>query len=341
MNGQISAQARDPVIRNSPLFRDFSDLEYDAVAFYLEPQKIANGEIIVKEGSSGDEMFILVSGKISAWISQTMDESRHWMFEIMPGDFFGEMSVIAKEARSATLTARTDLELLVFRGIDFFRVIFEHPVIGAKMLKTIRKVQNSWLEQTSKHLNDLMRWGEAARRRAVSDDLTDLYNRRFLEEAANSRFSQGAVGQRKLSLMMMDLDKFHEVNEKFGQKAGDLVFKEVALVLRSSTRTEDICTRLSGDEFAVLLPDTGPQEALIIAERIRNSLASRKFSITFNPGKPETIEIDINVSIGIATAPLHADNWQNLFLAADRALHHAKEMGRNRVEIADEYIGGT
>ena len=333
MSGEKCSPVHDPIIRKSPLFTDLSELEYNAVAVFLEPRKVASGDVIIKEGTAGDEMYILVSGKIGAWVNQP-DGNRHWMFEIMPGDFFGEMSVIANEDRSATLTARADSEILVFHGIDFFRIIFEHPIIGAKMLKAIRRVQNLWLEQTSKYLNDLMRWGETARRRAVSDDLTGLYNRRFLEEAASSRFEQGSLGLRNISLLVMDLDRFHDINNKYGMKAGDMVFKAVADILHASTRTEDICSRLSGDEFAILLPDAGLEEAKIIAERIRKTLASEKLRISPFPDKPDTIEVDLFTSIGIATAPLHTDNWEDLFLLADKALHQAKEQGRNRIEIA-------
>ena len=332
MSSQKTAPVHNPILKKSPLFEDLSGLELNAVAAFLEPRKVSGGNVIFNEGSAGDEMFILVSGEISAWVSQS-DGSRHWMFEIMPGDFFGEMSVIANETRSATLTAKSDSELLAFQGIDFYRIIYEHPIIGAKILKAIRKVHNSWLEQTSKELNDLMRWGETARRRAVSDELTGLYNRRFLEESAVSRFEQGMVGPRSLSLLMMDLDGFHKINSTHGPKVGDKVFIAVADILRSSTRTEDICARFSGDEFGVLLPDAGPEEAQTIAERIRKTMASKKITI---PAGVEGVElrIEIRTSIGIATAPIHADSWDTLLSLADKALWKAKSLGRNQVVMA-------
>jgi diguanylate cyclase (GGDEF)-like protein len=207
-------------------------------------------------------------------------------------------------------------------------------MIGSKILNSIRKVQNTWFEQISKHLGDIMRWGEAARRRAVSDELTGLYNRRFLEESAGNRFLQGTLGLRNVSLMMMDLDKIHEINENYGTKAGDLVFISTAEVLRSTTRAGDICARLSGDEFAVLLPDAGTEEAILIAERARENIAARKVSVPIKPDSAEETAISVCTSIGVATAPIHADNWGNLLLAADRALNRAKSLGRNKVVAA-------
>jgi len=333
MSSQRIAPINDPVLKSSPLFADLSELELNAVAAFLEPRSVKKGEIIFCEGASGEEMFILISGQISGWVGQ-IDGTGRQMFEIKPGDFFGEMSIIANESRSATLTALTDTELLALHGIDFYRIIFEHPMIGMKMLKTIGRVQNSWLEETSKYLSDLMRWGETARRRAVSDDITGLYNRSFLEESAIGRFEQGSIGNRSISLLLLDLDRIHQINSRYGSKAGDMVFIAMADVLRSSTRSEDICARLSGDEFAVLLPDAGPDEGRIIAERIRHSMASRKIMVPKQPEIGSMAEVTVCVSIGIASAPLHADSWENLYLVADTALRSAKDMGRDRVEMA-------
>ncbi|MCL2130635.1 MAG: cyclic nucleotide-binding domain-containing protein, partial [Treponema sp.] len=209
------AAVHDPALRASPVFRDLSDLEFNAVSAFLEPCRVKEGSVIFKEGASGEELFILVSGGVGAWVKQP-DGTQRKMFDIKKGDFFGEMSVIANESRSATLKAQGDTELLSLHGIDFYRIIYEHPMIGAKMLKAIGKVQSSWLDETSKSLTDILRWGETARRRAVSDDLTGLYNRAFMEESARDRFKRGSFEIRCVSLLMMDLDKFHDINQKFG-----------------------------------------------------------------------------------------------------------------------------
>ena len=333
MSSQRIAPIDNPVLTMSPLLAELSGLELNAVAAFLEPRSVKKDEIIFYEGTAGQEMFILVSGRIGAWVKQS-DGMRRWLFELNPGDFFGEMSVIAHESRSATLSARLDTELMVLPGIDFYRIIFDHPMIGVKMLRAIGKVQTTWLEQVSKSLGDLMRWGEKARRRAISDELTGLYNRRFLEESGKDRFAHGSVGRRNISFMMIDLDKIHEVNTKYGSRAGDLLFIAMGEVLRKVTRAGDICARLSGDEFSVLLPDTEHGEALEIAERICMTVFSRKVAVPKSPGETEQTEITVSASIGIAAAPAHADSWEGLLLAADKALRRAKELGRNRAELA-------
>jgi diguanylate cyclase (GGDEF)-like protein len=321
------------VLKKATIFSDLSGLELDAVVSFLEPRSMKKGEVVFSEGTIGEEMFVIVSGRIGAWVTQA-DGTRRWSFELKTGDFFGEMSIIADETRSATIVTQEDTELLTLNGVDFYRIVFDYPMIGAKMLNSIRKVQNMWFEQISKHLGDIMRWGETARRRAVSDELTGLYNRRFLEESAGDRFLQGTLGLRNVSLMMIDLDKIHEINENYGTKAGDLVFISTAEVLRSTTRAGDICARLSGDEFAVLLPDAGLEEAILIAEKARENIASQKVSVAAKPNSAKETAISVCTSIGVATAPIHAKNWENLLSAADGALRQAKSLGRNRVVAA-------
>jgi diguanylate cyclase (GGDEF)-like protein len=324
----------DPVLIKSPLFSSMSELEFNAITAFLERMRIKKGTAVFNEGDAGEDMFILLSGSLSAFVSQS-DGAQRLMFDIKPGEFFGEMSVIASEPRSATLTAKEDTELMVLQGIDFYRIIFEHPMIGVKMLKAIGAVQNLWLDQSSKHLGDLLRWGETARRRAITDELTGLYNRRFLEDSIKDRFDQGSVGIRKMSLMMLDLDRIHTINDRYGPTAGDRVIIAAADILRSVMRSGDIAARLAGDEFAVLLPDTELEDARMVAERIRESIQNHAVEVPKNSGAAEKILLHTRTSIGISMAPTHGKNAESLIFSADGALRKAKEGGRNRVELAD------
>jgi diguanylate cyclase (GGDEF)-like protein len=328
----IQSPIADPVLIASSLFAQMSALEFTALTAFMERRRIQKGEVLFNEGDAGEEMFVLLSGLLCAHVCQS-DGTQRWMFDVSPGDFLGEMSIIAHEPRSATITAKEDSDVMVLQGIDFYRIIFEHPIIGVKMLTAIGDVQNVWLDQSSRHLKDLMRWGEAARRRAITDELTGLYNRRFLEESLKDRFEHGSVGFRKMSLMMMDLDKVHEINERYGPLVGDRVIITVADILRSLMRAGDISARLAGDEFAILLPDTDGKDAKRIAERIRETVSIQQIQVSPQDGTAEKAAISIKISIGIAVAPTHADNEKKLILTADLALRKAKDLGRNRVEL--------
>ena len=184
-----------------------------------------------------------------------------------------------------------------------------------------------------KSYSDLTRWGETARRRAITDEMTGLYNRRFLEESIKERFNNTSMNFRIMSLLMMDLDKIHGINENHGTKAGDLVIISASEIIQSCLRPGDIPSRLSGDEFAVLLPDTDAADAAKVAERIRENIEKQQVKVPASPGSENKTVISTRTSIGIAIAPLHAKTTEELEEAADAALRKAKELGRNRVEI--------
>jgi diguanylate cyclase (GGDEF)-like protein len=318
--------------KETSLFSKLDKEEFNIASEMLKPIHAKQGDAIFKEGDTGGEMFILLSGKLSASGIQS-DGTQRWLFDICPGDFFGEMSIIAHEPRSATITAAENSVVMMLRSIDFFRIITYNPIIGYKILHTISIVQNQWLDQSAKSYSDLIRWGEAARRRAITDEMTGLYNRRFLEESIKERFSNQSMNFRIMSLLMMDLDKIHGINERYGTRAGDLVITSASEIIRSCLRPGDIPARLSGDEFAVLLPDTDKNDAAKVAERIRENIEKQQVAVPASPGSDETVLINTRTSIGIALAPTHANTTEALEETADTALRKAKELGRNRVEV--------
>jgi diguanylate cyclase (GGDEF)-like protein len=318
---------------NSPFFSDMSNLEYNAATAFMERRKIRKDETVFEQGELGEEMFILLEGSLTAFRRQS-DGTQRRIFDVGLGHFFGEMSIIANDPRSATIRANAESDVMVVQRADFYRIIFEFPMLGIKILNSIISLQNVWLDQSSQHLGDLMRWGETARRRAITDELTGLYNRRFLEDSVKDHFDHDPAGHRRVALLMLDLDKIHAINEHHGILAGDLVFRAVAEILNAQTRSGDICARLAGDEFSVFLPDTDEEYARIVAENIREAVSKEEVMVPEKQGAVSRVPIFTRTSIGIAVAPLHGKNLENLLTAADAALMHAKELGRNRVEIA-------
>ncbi|MFQ5551741.1 MAG: GGDEF domain-containing protein, partial [Gemmatimonadales bacterium] len=161
----------------------------------------------------------------------------------------------------------------------------------------------------------------AAERRAMTDELTGLPNRRGLERVTS------ASPQLPCSILAVDLDHFKRVNDTFGHAAGDDALKHFSRILTHTLRDGDLAARIGGEEFAVWLPRTDRSSALEVAERLRYTAEERTW-------KWAGSEISITCSIGVASCPESVSQVANLGTTADAALYRAKELGRNRVESA-------
>jgi len=159
---------------------------------------------------------------------------------------------------------------------------------------------------------------------AAIDPLSGLFNRRYLHVRLEEELERARRHQIPLALLMIDLDDFKMVNDKFGHLAGDAVIKEVAVILRRTVRMFDVCTRYGGEEFAILMPNSGAQSAATVAERIRRRIESHRFV------EPAVASLSVTASIGLAvsTAQLLP---RDLIERADQALYQAKTLGKNRV----------
>ncbi len=160
---------------------------------------------------------------------------------------------------------------------------------------------------------------------SVTDELTGLYNRRYLIKAIDRELTQGTRPQRPFSLVMFDLDRFKQLNDERGHLVGDRFLREVGMLLSDALRPTDVVARYGGEEFVILLPNTGKGEAGAVAERIRMRFASREPSM---PDAPR-----VTISAGVASYPDDGCKRTELMVNVDAALYEAKRLGRNRVEI--------
>ena len=163
---------------------------------------------------------------------------------------------------------------------------------------------------------------------SVTDDLTRLYNSRYLNIALRRETRLAARTHRPLSLLFIDLDGFKSINDNHGHLAGSRALVEAGVVIRGSARETDIVARFGGDEFALILPDTGGPGALQVAERIRDRIASHSFLAG------DGLDIHLTASVGIATLPEVAAAADELVQAADAAMYRVKDRGKNGIQAA-------
>lgn len=161
---------------------------------------------------------------------------------------------------------------------------------------------------------------------AFRDELTGLYNRRFFNSALHKQVAEARRYEQTFSLIMMDVDHFKGYNDRNGHLAGDRALAEVAGLLASTTRKVDYLVRFGGEEFAVILPRSSREEALIAAERYRQAVERHPF-----PGEETLPGGKLTICAGVACFPIDARNALDLIHRADMALYAAKRQGRNRV----------
>ena len=170
----------------------------------------------------------------------------------------------------------------------------------------------------------LARANADARRLAITDDLTGLYNSRHFQQRLEEEVTRARRYGRDLALLIIDSDALKRVNDTLGHAAGNDLLVAIARAIRQNVRSTDIVARFGGDEFVVLQPETALEAALVTAERIRRAAHVAAYAAG----------TERSVSIGVATFPTSADTPDGLFQRADAALYDAKRQGKNRVEVA-------
>ena len=171
---------------------------------------------------------------------------------------------------------------------------------------------------------------QQAKERAFIDDVTELYNARYLHEALQREIQRAERYSTELSVLFLDLDRFKLVNDQHGHLVGSRALRELGRVLADCVRQIDTLARYGGDEFTILLVDTGFEGALQVAERIRQTVQSH----VFEGGSAGSLQL--TVSVGVATFPQHGRASEELLDRSDKAMYRAKSVGRNRVCTAEE-----
>jgi len=315
------------------IFSSLSPEEISRVRPLMKRHEVPDGWILFREGDEGRLMYIILSGRVAISI-HTADGEDVEVSQVGEGSFFGEMSILEKDARSATCRTIADCVLLSLDGRSFNKLMDHEPAAAVKIMQKMLNTATARLRKTGAFLSDMVKWGENARKRAITDDFTGLYNRRFFDDALKQTVADALRKKFPVSLVILDMDHFGTINAEQGESVGDEVLLAAVPVFTEVFEEKDVLSRYGGDEFSFILPETDGKTAL---ERCRKAGAEIR-NLKILEGRPGSIN-RIHASIGIAVCPDHADNPDKLLDMADRALYSAKEAGRDQAKLyVDESI---
>jgi diguanylate cyclase (GGDEF)-like protein len=208
---------------------------------------------------------------------------------------------------------------------DYLPKPYDEIELNARIYACLRtKALQDELREKNRQLEEALLKLEV---QAITDPLTELFNRRHFISVIEKEFNRTVRYKSPTSCLMIDIDHFKRINDAYGHRAGDISLKETAALIKHCVRDIDTVARWGGEEFIVLLPETGEEEAMQVAARILSGMSHHAFTAF-----PERI----TVSIGLATVPEpHIDTAEKLIHESDLALYAAKTKGRNRIAVSD------
>ncbi len=315
---QIDTDFKRSLLQSIDLFRNVDPDDISELLMQCERIDVAKGEVLLSPDRPNDSLYIVLSGQLQVH-RHSLGSNK--IADLPVGTCAGEMSLVKDKDPSARVIAAEDSHLMVMSH----ELLWEMIDRSHRLAKNLLVIFSERVQSDNEYIAERLGVLKQAERNAITDALTGLRNRHWMQDMFERELKRARTDGLDLCLMMADVDRFKQLNDEHGHVVGDRVLASIADSLREHLRPTDLIVRFGGDEFAVLLPGTTLTEATVIAERIRENLASHV--MTSPPG-------NVTVSIGLTSANEH-DDLDRFLERADGAMYDAKEQGRNRVAVRD------
>lgn len=308
----------DPRFGTLRLLRGVSPESIERFLDGCSQRSLATGELLLSPDTPNRNVYAILSGNLSVHLNNPDDPP----LTLLPqGSCAGEMSIIEDTRPSAWVKAAEPTQLLVLEH----RAVWEMINTSHAFARNLLVLLSERLRADNEVISDSEGVLRQYERNAMTDALTELYNRHWLDDMFRRKLQRCDIDQHSACMVMLDIDFFKHFNDSNGHVAGDHALCTVADALRQHFRPTDMVARYGGDEFSVLLPNTRIEEAMSIAERVREAVGGA-------PGErigPED-GANLTVSIGVAERA-NQETLEQLLNLADAALYRAKLAGRNYV----------
>ena len=302
----------------------FQGMDFASVEYMLERcsiQDLAVGETLLQPDIPNHHLYLILEGELSVQLGgrEVMEYT-----SLIAGDCAGDISLVDGKLPSALVVATRTTRVLAVPHDTVWSLNDHSHEVARNLLAIIagrmRNDNNALISSRNVRIQ--------FEHQASVDALTGVHNRHWMSEAFPRALLRCARNTQPVAIMIVDIDFFKRVNDTYGHLVGDVALKTVAKYMAKNLRPFDLLVRYGGEEFALLLPNTGRAAAEALAERLRSLIADCKI-------QSDNIQFQVTISTGVALA--YGEKTLKVLLEeADRALYRAKELGRNRVEIASE-----
>jgi diguanylate cyclase (GGDEF)-like protein len=290
------------------LFERLSRGELERLAKIADELDFDAGRVLCHEGRAAREFFVIVEGHLE--VTKGGEQVRR----LCPGEFFGAVELIEHSPRATTVTALTPVRLFVFSSRAFWSAIHEHADLERELLRML-VVENVAVRKIAE--SALRRQAELNEFQALHDPLTGLPNRTLFRDRIGQALLACERDGGRTAVLVMDLDRFKEVNDTLGHHSGDVLLSELGGRLKDALRASDTIARLGGDEFGVLLPgQSDPLGVAHVMEKLRQAVE--------RPILIQDLPLGIEASVGVAFYPDHGADVDTLLQRADVAMYEAK-----------------
>ena len=299
----------------------FHGMAFAGVEYMLERcsvRSLVEGEALLQPDVPNYHLYLILEGELSVHLvgHETMKYT-----SLVAGDCAGDISVVDGKPPSALVVAAKPARVLAVPHDTVWSLVSHSHEVARNLLEIIAGRMRDDNRALISSQNKTIQFEH----QASVDALTGIHNRRWMSEAFPRALLRCSLSKLPVAIMIADIDFFKRVNDTYGHLVGDATLRTVSECMAKNLRPFDLLVRYGGEEFAVLLPDTGRKEAVIVAERLRTVVADSKI-------QGDDVSFHVTSSIGVTLARDEV-TLETLLGEADRALYRAKKLGRNRVEI--------